>query len=261
MQLLKILIIKSILLFIIVISCSTSIEAQEVTAQQVDSSMYYNPLTDDITEKIPPLDALIEMAIGFSPRVKLTNAQLGVNYCELKSDRREWTQHVGVEGYVSHGNYFFSDKIENIQPNFVLSSSIRTVFVVSAYVRMPASSIVNRKNEIKQGKRLIEQTLSQREQEKLEIRQDVILQYNRLIQNQKLLRIVNEFQQYALLQMQMAELEYLNGDITIVELTRLKDIQMIRAVEFQDRIYELYMAYDLLQELIGIRFNLINVIK
>jgi len=64
-----------------------------------------------------------------------------------------------------------------------------------------------------------------------------------------------------LLQMQMAEREYLNGDITIAELTRLKDIQMIRAVEFQDRIYELYMAYDLLQELIGVRFNLINVIK
>ena len=116
-------------------------------------------------------------------------------------------------------------------------------------------------NEINKNKWYIEQSLAQRKQEELEIRQDVILQYNRLIQSQKLLRIVNEFQQYTLLQMQMAEREYLNGDITIAELTRLKDIQMIRAVEFQDRIYELYMAYDLLQELIGVRFNLINVIK
>jgi hypothetical protein len=261
MQILKILILKFILLFLIIISCSTSVDAQEVTAQQVDSSMYYNPLIDDITEKIPPLEALIQMAIQFSPKVKLTDALIGVNYCDLKSSRRNWTKNFGVESYLQYGNYFFEDKIENIQPNYVLSTSIRTVFAVSAYIRMPAIDIINRNNEINKSKRLIEQNLAQREQEELEIRQDVILQYNRLVQFQKLLRIVNEFQQYALLQMQMAEREYLNGDITIAELTRLKDIQMIRAVEFQDRIYELYMAYDLLQELVGVRFNLINVIK
>lgn len=260
MQLLKILILKFILLSVI-ISGSICIYAQEVTTQQVDSSMYYNPLIDDITEKIPPLEALIEMAIQFSPRVKLTNAILGSNYCDLKTTKRNWTRDIGIEGYAQYGNYFFEDKTENIQPNFILSTSLRSVFAISAYIRMPAFDLINRSNEINKYKRLIEQTLAQREQEELEIKKDVILQYNRLIQSQKLLRIVNEFQQYALLQMQMAEREYLNGDINIAELTRLKDIQMIRAVQFQERIYELYMAYDLLQELIGIRFNLINVIK
>ncbi|MBI9037687.1 MAG: TolC family protein [Bacteroidales bacterium] len=261
MQLLKIHILKLIIIFIIIGSSSTCVKAQEVTAQQIDSSMYYNPLMDDITEKIPPLEALIQMAVEFSPKMKLTDALLGVNYCDLKSSKRNWTKDFGIEAYGQYGNYFFEDKIENIQPNFVLSTSLRTVFAVSAYIRMPAIDIVNRNNEINKSKWLIEQNLAQRKQEELEIRQDVILQYNKLIQSQKLLRIVNEFQQYTLLQMQMAEREYLNGDITIAELTRLKDIEMIRAVEFQDRIYELYMAYDLLQELIGVRFNLINVIK
>ncbi len=261
MQLFKIHILKLTLLTLILLCSSLCVNAQEVTAQQVDSSMYYNPLIDDITEKIPPLEALIEMAIEFSPKIKLSNAELGVNYCDLKSSRRNWTKDFGVESYLQYGNYFFEDKIENIQPNFVLSTSIRTVFAVSAYIRMPAIDIINRNNEINKSKRIIEGTLAQRKVEELEIRKDVILQYNRLVQFQKLLRIVNEFQQYALLQMQMAEREYLNGDITISELTRLKDIQMIRAVEFQDRIYELYMAYDLLQELVGVRFNLINVIK
>lgn len=261
MQLFKIHILKLTLLTLILLCSSLCVNAQEVTAQQVDSSMYYNPLIDDITEKIHPLEALIEMAIEFSPKIKLSNAELGVNYCDLKSSRRNWTKDFGVESYLQYGNYFFEDKIENIQPNFVLSTSIRTVFAVSAYIRMPAIDIINRNNEINKSKRIIEVTLAQRKVEELEIRKDVILQYNRLVQFQKLLRIVNEFQQYALLQMQMAEREYLNGDITISELTRLKDIQMIRAVEFQDRIYELYMAYDLLQELVGVRFNLINVIK
>ena len=261
MQLLKTLLLKLLILIIIISSTSICVNAQEVANQQVDSSMYYNPLIDDITEKIPPLEALIEMAIQFSPKVKLTDALLGVNYCDLKSSKRNWTKDFGIEGYGQYGNYFFEDKIENIQPNFVLSTSLRTVFAVSVYFRMPAIDIINRNNEINKNKWYIEQSLAQRKQEELEIRQDVILQYNRLIQSQKLLRIVNEFQQYTLLQMQMAEREYLNGDITIAELTRLKDIQMIRAVEFQDRIYELYMAYDLLQELIGVRFNLINVIK
>jgi hypothetical protein len=64
-----------------------------------------------------------------------------------------------------------------------------------------------------------------------------------------------------MMQMQMAQNEFLNGEITTAEYTRLKEIQTRGAVEYQQVIAEFNKGYQILEVITGIRFNLINVLR
>jgi len=89
----------------------------------------------------------------------------------------------------------------------------------------------------------------------------VIQQYGVLLQQQNLLKISNEYQQYTSLQMKMAENEFKNGEIAIVELTRQKEIQTRGALEYEQYKTNFKTAYLILQEIVGIKFNLIYDLK
>jgi hypothetical protein len=58
--------------------------------------------------------------------------------------------------------------------------------------------------------------------------------------------------------MMMAENEFVNGQISTAEITRLKEIQTRGATEFEKTRAEFENAYDLLQEKTGMRFNKIK---
>jgi len=85
--------------------------------------------------------------------------------------------------------------------------------------------------------------------------------YNDLVSAQNQIRIYNDYQSFTMTQMQMAQNEFLNGEITTAEYTRLKEIQTRGAVEYQQVIAEFNKLYQILEVITGIRFNLINVLR
>ncbi len=101
-----------------------------------------------------------------------------------------------------------------------------------------------------------------RKQERIrQIRELVITTYNELVQQQNLLIIANDFRQFSMVQMQMAELQYLNREIDIADYTRLKDYQTRGDLNFAEILGRFNIAYTLLEEIVGIKFNLVNVLK
>ncbi len=85
--------------------------------------------------------------------------------------------------------------------------------------------------------------------------------YNDLIRDQNEIRIYNDYQAFTLTQMQMAQNEFLNGEITTTEYTRLKEIQTSGAINFQKAIASFNKNYQTLEVLTGMRFNLITVLR
>jgi hypothetical protein len=61
--------------------------------------------------------------------------------------------------------------------------------------------------------------------------------------------------------MQMAQNQFLNGEISTAEYTRLKEIQTRGDIEYQQAIAEFSKNYRILEILTGINFNLINVLR
>jgi len=251
----KLLIKISIPLFFIVF---TSI----VEAQVIDSSMYFNPIRDNIAQKLPPLEALIDSAIANSPQIQMDELNADLTRYEIISAKRQWLQHWGLDMVANYGTYLYNDRDQLTRlDKFYLSESRRLNYGAGVYVRMPVFYAVDRKNEINKKKKYREIAIVNREIHVRVIRQEVIATYNTLMQQQDILKITNDYQQVAEMMMRNAENMFLTGEIPPEEYARQKDYQTRGATDYALTIGRFNSAYTLLEELVGIRFNLINVLK
>lgn len=231
----------------------------QVVAQGIDSSRYFNPITDDIAKKLPPLEALIDSAIENSPMVKYEelNAQY-FNY-EMRSAKNKWLNHFYIDAELDAGNWHYRDRNELGDLGWYNYESRRLSYYGGFSIRFPLMDIFDRRNQINQKKKQVEIQLTMREHRIREVREAVVTTYNELIQQQNLLRISNEYQQYARIYMPIAEMEFKNGEIPASELQRLKDYQTRGELMFADIIKAFNEAYWRLEEIVGMKFNLINV--
>ncbi|PKP35278.1 MAG: hypothetical protein CVU00_03205 [Bacteroidetes bacterium HGW-Bacteroidetes-17] len=233
-----------------------------VEAQVTDSSMFFNPIRDNIAQKLPPLEALIDSAIANSPQIQMDELNADLTRYEIISAKRQWLQHWGLDMIVNYGNYLYNDRDELTRlDKFYLSESRRLNYGAGIYVRMPIFYAVDRKNEINKKKKYREIAIVNREIHVRMIRQEVIATYNILMQQQDILKITNDYQQVADMMMRNAENMFLTGEIPPEEYARQKDYQTRGATDYALTIGRFNSAYTLLEELVGIKFNLINVLK
>ena len=231
-------------------------------AQEIDSSLLFNPIRESIADKLPPLEALIDSAIAHSPNIKIEELQADWARYEITSAKRGWMQHWGFDAVINYGNYLYNDRDELTRlDKFYLSESRRLNYGAGMYARIPIFYLVDRKNEINKKRKLLEIAIVNREVYVREIRKAVINTYNILLQQQHILQITNDYQQVADMMMRNAENMFLNGEIPPEEYARQKDYQTRGATDYALTIGRFNDAFTLLEELVGIRFNLINVIK
>ncbi len=238
---------------------------------QVDAYEFgnFNPLVDDISEKLPPLDALLDSAVANSPSVQYQDYKADYYRYEVKSARIAWTEHFGIQSEVNYGHWYYDDYIETAQTynyprnkwTFFYSESHRANFNVGLYLRMPFQAIFDRRNNINKQKKWVEIELTMREIETRKVREAVIEMYNQLLQNQKMLKRSNHYQEWTRIQMMMAKNQFLDGEISVAEFVRLKEIETRGAMEHEKYVHEFITAYDLLQERTGMKFNLIKEVQ
>lgn len=255
--------IKKILFVSIIVICGiTSINKSYSQILSNDESKYFNPLTDDITKRLPNLRVLIDSAIANAPSVRYEELKADYYYYETKSARRQWLDYFSLNYDLNIGKWNFRDRDELTRiDRYYLSESIRDSWQAAFYIRFPFSGLIDRKNKINKQKKWIEISLAQREINKKEVEKDVIDYYNMMIQWQNYIRIYNDYQRFTLIQMQMAQNEFLNGEINTAEYTRLKEIQTRGSIEYHQAIAEFSKNYQFLEILTGIDFNLITIIR
>lgn len=231
---------------------------QSIIAQSPDDEAF-DPLSDDITDYLPPLEALMDSAITNAPQV--THEKMRTDYYryEVKSAKRDYLEHFYFEPELNYGQYYFNDKDELTRlDRFYLTQSHRWNYNFAFAVRFPLTSWVDRRNRINKQKKWVEISMAQQEINRQEVRANVIELYNNLVQQQRILKINNDYQHYTKIQMEMAENEFVNGQISTAEITRLKEIATRGAIEFEKARSEFETSYDLLQNLVGMKFNQIK---
>jgi outer membrane protein TolC len=247
-------------LFVIVLLMTSGLaQSQNAT---VDSSMYFNPITDNITNRLPPLNVLIDSAAFNSPNMRYEDLKADYYYYEQLSAQRAWLEHFSMNLDMNIGKWNFWDRDEiTKRDRYYRSESIRDNYAVGFYIRFPLASLFDRRNRIKKQKKWIEISLTQKEINRRFLANSVIDHYNNLVQYQNYIRIYNEYQNFTMMQMQMAQNEFLNGEIGSAEYTRLKEIQTRGAINFQQAIAEFNKEYQLLEVTTGMKFNLINILR
>ncbi len=227
-----------------------------------DSSKFFNPITDNIVKRLPPLSVLIDSAAYNSPSMHYQDLKAQYYYYEQLSAQRAWLDNFSLNVGVNLENWNFWDRAEIIQQNrYYRSQSIRNNYAVGFYIRFPLVSLFDRRNLINKQKKWIEIALTQKEIDRRHLVQEVIGHYNNLVQYQNYIRIYNDYQNFTMMQMQMAQNEFLNGEISTIEYTRLKEEQTTGAIDLQKAIAAFNEEYQLLQVVTGMKFNLINTLR
>lgn len=235
--------------------------AQTQTAR-VDSSRFFNPITDDITKRLPPLQVLIDSAAYNSPSVRYQDLKEQYYEYTTLSARRAWLDYFSLNWDSNYGRWDFWNQDDVVQKGrYYHYWSWRSSYQAGFYIRLPLLAIVDRRNQINQQKKWIEIATMQKEINRRFLTTQVITYYNNLVEYENYIRIYNKYQNFTLMQMQMAQNEFLNGEISVAEYTRLKEIQTRGAIYFQQAIAEFNNAYQLLQVTTGMKFNLINILQ
>ncbi len=231
-------------------------------SSQSDEVIYFNPLTDDITKRLPPLRVLIDSANFNSPSARYEDLKADYYYYEQISAAREWLEYLSInmDAVVGHWDYRDKDEISRAD-RYYYSSSIRTTLAGMFYIRMPLGALFDRQNRINKQRKWIEISMMQKEINLRYLQERVIIVYNDLVRAQALIKIYNDYQAFTMNQMQMAQNEFLNGEIGTAEYARLKEIQTSGVVNFQSAISDFNKNYRVLEAMTGMNFNLITVLR
>lgn len=233
-----------------------------------NTSQYFNPLTENITDRLPALSVLIDSAAYNSPDMLYEDLKADYYRYEQISAAREWLDMIRWSVDLNFGKWDYWDWQEiqfkndpTYSDKFWNTQSFRGNYAFSFYIRMPLITLIDRRNRINKQKKWIELSLTQKEINRRFLSERVIDIYNDLENFQNQIRIYNDYQAFTMMQMQMAQNEFLNGEITTAEYTRLKEIQTRGAIEYIKVIAEFNKNYYALEIITGMRFDLITIIR
>jgi outer membrane protein TolC len=213
---------------------------------------------DNIELMLPPLETIIDSAIAKNPFVKFRDLQIVVNTQKLKSDRADWTRDIGFQTDVRFGTFdnYATNVVAGQNPALASTMNTQTNYGIGGYIRIPVYDFLNRRNQIKLSKAEIEQAKSYSLIQRDELRQSVIRQYNELIIKQRILRIKTKYVETSRIHMEMVDKNFINGTITLTEYSSLSEIASRAEADFETSKMEFRTAYMILEEIVGMKFNL-----
>ncbi|RLD38300.1 MAG: hypothetical protein DRI74_04295 [Bacteroidetes bacterium] len=245
-----------------VILLITALYPSNSTAQEISISNenVFNPLTDDITKKIPPLDVLIDSALINSHRLKYWDKEIKITEYELKSAKRDWAKGIYFTGEAREGTWTSLTFVQDEYGNEVgtLGTTDQGRYSIGLGLRLPVQSFWDRGNQIKLNKMRIERNIEKMLEDRQTIRANVINLYNELIIQQNMLKLDIDNIEFSELTAEMADREFQNGKISLADLSRVRDNLARARYRFVDSQTGFINAYVMLQEITGIKFNELN---
>jgi len=220
----------------------------------------FNPLTDDITKKIPSLEVLIDSAIYNSHRLRYWDKEISINEYELKTTKRDWANYFSIGGDVKEGKWTSLTFVEDQMGNEVgtLGSTNQTRYSVGITFRVPVIKALDYKNQTKIAKMKIESKMEQRLLDQKAIRAEVINLYNELVIQQKMLKLDIDNIEYSTLTTEMADKEYQNNNISLADMSRVRDNLARARYRYVRTKINFINAYVMLQEVTGVKFSDLN---
>ncbi|MDA3906849.1 MAG: TolC family protein [Bacteroidales bacterium] len=244
-------------ILLIFIIFSLNLNSQEIS---VSNENVFNPLTDDITKKIPPLDVLIDSALINSHRLKYWDKEIKITEYELKSVKREWSDGIFFQGEVKEGTWTSLVFVQDQYGNEIgtLGTTDQGRYSIGLGMRLPLLSLLDRGNRIKLGKMKIERNIENMLEDRQAIRANVINLFNELLIQQNMLKLDIDNIEFSELTAEMADREFQNGKISLGDLSLIRDHLNIARYRYVDSKTSFIKAYVMLQELTGIQFNELN---
>jgi len=175
---------KKILVGVLILMVCGSIRAQygPVPSGAISQDTTPNaPIEEEDKLQLPPLRAVIDSALKYSPLLQTKARDLAILDQESAVDRRKWLDYLYVDGAANYGvfNQLFRSQVQDEGEATVgtLNQSAQGQYYAGVSLKMPLSTFLNRSNQnnIRQLQR--EQIQWEREDIRRTIRKTIIEEY------------------------------------------------------------------------------------
>lgn len=240
----------STILIISLVLNNFSLKAQSASA---DSLLIKVLATDEL------LPLLIDSAIKYSPEVRRIGSGEAYAVANLRINKKIIYSAVSLLSSYSYGTNISA--INN--PTGGAGGNNFTTAQTSFYnagigIQLPITHIINRKNIIKAGQSQVDMASAEKDKAALFIKQEVIRLYQDFKLSHKLVAISGNNKLAAQINNSMAERDFLNGQITVEQVSRVLDIYNKSIIEYETYINSFQTSYMQLEAYTGT--NLSNLI-
>lgn len=213
-------------LLIILFSCtlSSTLWSQETNLYSIKAEN----IADDelINVELPPLDELFESARS-NPAVEIFKIRQEQEASSFKTEKRSWLKYFRITAGYQYGSVGVNSSMStpDIAPIYTSSGSKQSWYNFGAGVSIPLDDLFDRVNRIKRQKLLMKQTEMEIEKLHDEQKLSIIQAYSDVQQNLVVLKTAAESVIFANAQYKSAENDFINGRVTLGDLSKDKSAQ------------------------------------
>jgi outer membrane protein TolC len=204
-------------------------------------------LNQPIAEQLPPLDALIAMAVAHNPTVKLNQELVGIAADRVKLEKNSWTEM--IRGYYDYSTGNQSLVVTGLQSNDI--NNLTNGYRAGVNISLPLYQLTTRKTRIRVQKQEMAATEFKTQEIEIEVARLVIEEYNNVISGQKLMKNQSEMVELAKSNFQLAEADYRRGDMEAAVFIRNAEILNIANANYENVRKDFFIAVQKLELLIG----------
>jgi outer membrane protein TolC len=227
-------------------------QTEEISEEEMRMSSFN--LMEDFMTQLIPLDDIIVIGIENSPSIKRNASLANAEKERVALQKKLWSNH--IQGFT---NYSFGN--QGILIAGSTDSNINTIangYRFGVNVSVPLYEIYTRSNRVKLAKAELESAESFTEAIELEVKQQVINYYFRLIATHKSMINNNDFLQKALVSEKVGELKFKENQISLTDYTRLSEISSLAQERYNNAYTEFLTSYKALEAILGTELHLLQ---
>ncbi|RFS14302.1 hypothetical protein D0T08_22460 [Emticicia sp. C21] len=205
----------------------------EVHAQvtSVDATLAKAFATDEL------LPFLIDAALKNSGEVKKFDKSIQLAQANLKINKNSIYSALGLQASYAYGTNYAAVADATASTNFNRLTTTQTGFYnLGVGISLPITTVINRKHLVRSAQMQMEVFGHERETATMVVKQEVIRMYQELKLSQKLLGISTNNKQSAQLNYDLAEKEFLQGQLTVEQLSRVLEMNNKAKVEYEQTV-------------------------
>ena len=222
------------------------LHTNHVQAQSADSLLAKALASDQL------LPLLIDSALKYSPAIRRSKSNEGYTSANLEISKKAIFSAVSLQSAYGYGtNYSAINNQATPTVGNNLTTAQNSFYNVGVGLQLPLTSIINRKNIIKANREQVNSATAETENIALLVKQEVIRLYQDFKLSQKLVIISSKNKQAAQVNNNMAEKDFLNGQITVDKVSGVLESYNKSIIEFETYVAKFQTSYMMLEAYTG----------
>ncbi len=202
---------------------------------------------------LPPLDTLIELALARSAKLQSQDVWIKTQLKEWQLEKKSWVDVISVGGTALYGNNTLLDNQQSdIGRQQVTTDRRSTIYNGGLIVRFTLGDVLNSDEKAQLKQLEYEQSVIDRRILEREIKEEVMVRYDRFLSNQRLLKLEADNVEALHLSYEMARKYYEEGNYLTSEYSTILSRYIAAQKQLEERTMEVRHQYRMLLSIAGL---------